>query len=74
MKANQIITINEMSREIHEDNVTAGWWTDLETGLKKERNVGELLMLVVTEIAEATEGYRKDLMDDKLPHRKMFDI
>lgn len=38
------------------------------------RNVGELLMLSVSELAEAMEGHRKDLMDDKLPHRKMFDV
>lgn len=40
----------------------------------KERNVGELLMLTTSELAEAMEGHRKDLMDDKLPHRKMFEV
>jgi len=44
-----------------------GWW-DLP------RDTGTLLMLVVSEIAEAMEGFRKDLMDDKLPHHKMFDV
>ena len=38
------------------------------------RNKGELLMLTVSEIAEAMEGDRKNLMDDKLPHRKMFEV
>jgi NTP pyrophosphatase (non-canonical NTP hydrolase) len=28
-------------------------------------------MLIVSEVAEAMEGVRKDLMDDHLPHRKM---
>lgn len=32
------------------------------------------LMLVVTELAEAVEGLRKDLPDDKLPHRKMVEV
>lgn len=41
---------------------------------KKERNVGELLMLCVSELAEAMEGHRKDLMDDHLPNRKMFEV
>jgi NTP pyrophosphatase (non-canonical NTP hydrolase) len=41
---------------------------------KKDRNVGELLMLCVSELAEAMEGHRKDLMDDKLPHRKQFEV
>jgi hypothetical protein len=66
--------INKLSEEIHESNVKAGWWTDLKTGEKKERNVGELLCLVHSEISEAMEGHRKNLMDDKLPHRKMFEV
>lgn len=39
-----------------------------------ERNVGELLMLCVSELSEALEGHRKNLMDDKLPQRKMFEM
>lgn len=74
MKANQITTLNDLSKEIHQDNVDAGWWTDLKTGEKKERNVGELLCLVHSEVSEAMEGYRKNLMDDKLPHRSMFEV
>lgn len=31
-------------------------------------------MLAVSELAEAMEGHRKNLMDDKLPHRKMFEV
>lgn len=50
------------------------WWTSLETGEKISRNKGELLMLVVSEIAEAMEGERKDLMDDKIPSRKMAEV
>lgn len=41
---------------------------------KKDRNTGELLMLITSELAEAMEGDRKNLMDDKLPHRKMFEV
>ena len=32
------------------------------------------LMLVVSELAEAMEGDRKNLMDDKLPHRPMREV
>ena len=49
----------------------------LETlGVKQynQFNVPEKLMLVVSEVAEAMEGYRKNLMDDKLPHRKMAEV
>ena len=66
--------INELSKNIHQGNVDAGWWTDLDTGEKKERNVGELLCLVHSEVSEAMEGHRKGLMDDKLPHRTMFEV
>lgn len=31
-------------------------------------------MLIVSELAECMEGERKDLMDDKLPHRKMAEV
>lgn len=50
------------------------WWHDLITGEKLERNNGELIMLIISELAEAMEGERKDLMDDKLPHRKMAEV
>lgn len=65
---------NLMSAFVHHTNVKAGWWTDLNTGLKKDRNMGELLCLVHSEISEAMEGHRKNLMDDKLPHRKMIEV
>ena len=67
-------SINTLSLEIHNDNVNMGWWTDLVTGEKKDRNVGELLCLVHSEVSEAMEGYRKGLADDKLPHRSMFEV
>lgn len=52
----------------------AGWHTNLETGELIDRNKGEMLMLMVTEIAECCEGVRKGLMDDKLPHRLMEEV
>lgn len=64
--------INKLTQEVHEAN--AKWWVDLDTGEPIKRNMGELLMLVVSELAEAMEGHRKNLMDDKLPHRKMLEV
>ncbi len=60
----------------------AGWWEDLETGedvrdwpRKHFANwVSAKLMLTVTEVAEAMEGHRKGLMDDKLPNRPMLEV
>lgn len=40
----------------------------------KPREVGTMLMLIVSEIAEAMEGHRKNLMDDHLPHRSMIEV
>jgi hypothetical protein len=57
---------------IHSDNYR--WWVDLETNEPIKRNVGELLMLAVSELAEGMEGHRKGLMDVKLPHRPMLEV
>lgn len=54
-----------------------GWWTELVTDHPlhaPNKNVGELLCLVYSEISEAMEGDRKKLMDDKLPHRTMLEV
>ncbi len=64
--------INELAARIHANNKK--WWTDLETGKPIKRNRNELLMLAITELSEAVEGIRKDLMDDHLPHRKMEEV
>jgi NTP pyrophosphatase (non-canonical NTP hydrolase) len=64
--------INLLVKEAHAANEQ--WWRNLETGKPIERNVGELFALIHSEISEALEGHRKDLMDDKLPHRKMLEV
>lgn len=64
--------INQLSEQCHSANKT--WWRDPGTGKPLFRNVGELLMLTVSELAEAMEGHRKGLQDDKLPHRQMFEV
>lgn len=60
----------------------SGWWTDLETGqpIKVAAGkwwkfvVGAKLALIHSEVSEALEGDRKDLMDDHLPHRRMIEV
>lgn len=68
--------LNALAERIHADNVTAGWWTDPKTGdnILHTRNVPEMLCLIHSEISEAMEGHRKNLMDDKLPHRPMLQV
>lgn len=67
-----MIDLNQRAAEVHAGNHR--WWHDLHTGERLDRNKGELLMLVISEISEAMEGERKDLMDDHLPHRKMAEV
>lgn len=70
--AEQAIALNELAGIVHRANKK--WWIDLHTEQPITRNVGELLMLVTSELAEAMEGHRKNLRDDKLPHRSMFEV
>ena len=75
LQPNQIeLLLRPVIDDIHARNRAAGWWTDLDTGEPKDRNTGELLMLCVSELAEAMEGHRKGLLDDKLPHRTMLEV
>jgi hypothetical protein len=53
--------------DCHGRNVKAGWWTDLSNGSPKNRSVGELFMLIVTELWEAYDAYVNGSHDDKLP-------
>lgn len=72
----QLLGFTPLSTEIHADNVRAGWWADLGTGasIVATRNRGELMMLMVSELSEASDGYRLNLFDDKLPHRRMIEV
>ena len=61
----------------HGNMVDAGWWRNPSTGEDPRNNplcFSNKLMLAVSECAEAMEGDRKSLPDDKLPHLPMRDV
>lgn len=72
MSTEKYPSLQEWAYRIHKLNKT--WWADPATGQPIERNIGEMLMLVTSELAEALEGHRKGLMDDKLPEHRNFDV
>lgn len=61
--------IRIMQKLAHETATNAGWYTDPKTGEPIERNFGEVVALMHSELSEALEADRKCLADDKLPHR-----
>ncbi len=61
-------SIDQYAHDIHKQNKAVGWWDNPDECSYQK------LQLVSTEIAEATEGERKNLMDDHLPHRKMGEV
>lgn len=66
------MNLNELASQVHQANIK--WWQDIHTGQPMQRNKGELLAMIHSEISEALEGERKNLMDDKLPHRRMAEV
>lgn len=66
------MTLKERSQICHTANKK--WWQNIDTGEPIERNPFELLALAISEVSECLEGERKNLMDDKLPHRKMPEV
>lgn len=64
--------LNDFAYECHAAN--QHWWHDPVSGKRLDRNKGELLCLIHSEISECMEGERKGLMDTHLPHRKMAEV
>jgi NTP pyrophosphatase (non-canonical NTP hydrolase) len=65
--ANIAENINKSVNYCYNQAKNAGWHDS-------PREIGTCLMLIVSEVAEAMEGDRKDLMDDHLKDRKMFEV
>lgn len=67
-EADWIDAFETTSKAAYENSRAHGFWDTLP------RNRGEMLMLIVTEVAEAMEGIRKGAMDDHLPHRSSLEV
>ncbi len=63
------LTLNRFAALCHRRSLEAGWWDSPEAS-----NIPTKLCLIHSEISEALEGYRKNLMDDHLPHRRMVEV
>jgi hypothetical protein len=65
--------INSLVEICYNDAKQAGWHKEVSPETIKYLQATQL-MLMVSEISEAMEGVRKDLMDEKLPHRLAVEV
>lgn len=77
--------LNKEALEVFESNKKQGFWEDYKNMMNdadtascektvKSLFVAQRLALITSEISEALEADRKDLMDDKLTHRKGLEV
>jgi len=55
-----IEAFNDLANEIHQTAIDKGWWND-------DRNTGEAIALIHSELSEALEGLRNDAICAKVP-------
>jgi len=75
--------VNDLVFHCHKASVDGGWWNidgvDKREEMRTRTRFGialanEKMVLMHTEISEAVEGWRKDKMDDHLPHHKSMTV
>ena len=62
--------LNSYATEIHRISREAGWWDAKPT----PELIATKFALIHSEVSEAFEGFRKDAMDDHLPHRAAVEV
>jgi NTP pyrophosphatase (non-canonical NTP hydrolase) len=68
-----------LQEECHRASFKAGWWVSPKTNAVYTKDellevTGWKSLLIHSEVSEAAEGFRKDKMDDHLPHRKSAEV
>ena len=62
------IVVNQLAEEIHQTAIDHGWW-------EYDRDPLHIMMLIVTELAEAAEGYKQGNPNDShLPEYPSIDV
>jgi len=65
------LSISDWVEECYNSSYAAGWWDE---ECNQDHQIGTKLALIHSEISEALEGVRKNLMDEHLPHRPMPEV
>lgn len=68
------LTLGFLSAACHQRSLESGFYTDLETGKRKDRNLPEMISLMHSELSEMLEGVRKGKADDHLPNRSSEEV
>jgi NTP pyrophosphatase (non-canonical NTP hydrolase) len=66
------MVVQQWAQDIHAAN--AHFYRDLDTNARIERNPGEMIALIHSEVSEMLEGVRKGLQDTHLAHRSMEEV
>lgn len=67
----EVDALSRIQEKIYAQNVHLGWHNPDGTAT---REIGTLIALCHSELSEALEGARKNLMDDHLTDRKMIEV
>lgn len=67
LSSDEIAALQRVQQKMWAISANAGWHD-------KPREDGTMLALCHSELSEALEGFRKNLVDDHLPHRMMAEV